>query len=274
MIFCFLRIGQENDMMCNEVETMFVEERQTHILNELQQNGKVRVKDLSEKFQVTEDLIRKDLHTLEEAGKLKRIYGGAILIKQNVHREVAAQRKNINMESKKKIAQKAYSLIRPGTIIFLDISTSNIQLAQLIAKNNLPVTVVSNMIEVISTLAHSNVNVIAIGGELDFGRDGMIGPLAYEMLKSFRFDQAFVGVVGVNLDDNEVTTYMANEGLTKQLIVKNSKEVYMMCEVEKLNEEGNYQFATVDDFTGCICGKTISEQRKKQFHELNVEVFD
>lgn len=165
---------------------MFVEERQMQILEELQQNGKVRVKDLSEKFSVTEDLIRKDLHTLEDAGKLKRIYGGAIVLKKNVHREVAAQRKNVNTESKKHIALKAYSLIKPGTIIFLDISTTSVQLAQLIAQNNLPVTVVSNMLEVVSVLAHSEVNTIMIGGELDYGRDGMIGTLAYEMLKRFR----------------------------------------------------------------------------------------
>ena len=44
---------------------MFVEERHALILDELNRNGKVRVKDLSEKFSVTEDLIRKDLHTLE-----------------------------------------------------------------------------------------------------------------------------------------------------------------------------------------------------------------
>lgn len=253
---------------------MFVEERQAQILKDLQQNGKVRVKDLSEKFSVTEDLIRKDLHTLEDAGKLKRIYGGAILIKQNVHREVAAQRKNLNLDVKKKIAQKAYSLIEPGTVVFLDISTTNVQLAQMIAANNLPVTVVSNMIEVISILSHSNVNIIAIGGEMDFGRDGMIGVMAYEMLKKFRFDLAFVGVVGVNLAGNEVTTYMANEGLSKTLIVNNSKKSYMMCEPEKLDEEGNFKFADVSDFTGCIVGEKIADTQKALFEELGVDVIE
>lgn len=130
------------------------------------------------------------------------------------------------------------------------------------------------MLEVVSVLAHSEVNTIMIGGELDYGRDGMIGTLAYEMLKRFRFDQAFVGVVGVNLDENEVTTYMANEGMTKRLVVQHAKERYMLCEVEKLNEEGNYKFADVSEFTGCILGYPISKERKAQFQELNVEVFD
>ena len=55
---------------------MFTEERQSAIENCLRENGKVKVKELSEMFQVTEDCIRKDLKILENAGKLKRTYGG------------------------------------------------------------------------------------------------------------------------------------------------------------------------------------------------------
>ena len=51
---------------------MFTEERQSAIIMCLQDKGKVKVKELSEKFQVSEDCIRKDLKTLENAGKLKR----------------------------------------------------------------------------------------------------------------------------------------------------------------------------------------------------------
>ena len=57
---------------------MFIEERQIAIEKVLREEGKVRTRELSEMFQVTEDCIRKDLKTLENAGKLKRTYGGAI----------------------------------------------------------------------------------------------------------------------------------------------------------------------------------------------------
>ena len=51
---------------------MFLEERQEIILNMLARDGKVRVRELSDKFKVTEDCIRKDLGALEKKGKLKR----------------------------------------------------------------------------------------------------------------------------------------------------------------------------------------------------------
>ena len=65
------------------VSNMFLEERQDIILSMLARDGKVRVRDLSEKFKVTEDCIRKDLGALEKKGKLKRTYGGAVRIREN-----------------------------------------------------------------------------------------------------------------------------------------------------------------------------------------------
>ena len=44
---------------------MFIEERHEAILRTLHEHGKVKVRDLSEKFQVTDDCIRKDLKVLE-----------------------------------------------------------------------------------------------------------------------------------------------------------------------------------------------------------------
>ena len=64
---------------------MFLEERQESIMNMLNAEGKVRVKELSEKFGVTEDCIRKDLGSLEKQGRLKRTYGGAVVLRENNH---------------------------------------------------------------------------------------------------------------------------------------------------------------------------------------------
>ena len=50
---------------------MFVEERHALIIQELKENGRVKVKELSAKFKVSEDLIRKDLALLAQQGKLK-----------------------------------------------------------------------------------------------------------------------------------------------------------------------------------------------------------
>ena len=236
---------------------MFVEERHALIIQELKENGRVKVKELSAKFKVSEDLIRKDLALLAQQGKLKKTYGGAVLIKENVHREFATQRKSINLVAKQKIAQKALSLIKDDYVVFLDISTINIELAYLIAKSDLKAIIVTNMLEIVNILAKSNIRVIFIGGEFDFGKDGFVGSLTIEMLKNFRFDLAFMGVVSVDIHDNAVTTYMANDFVNlyrlekSKILLKNEDLSITEVALECGFNSGSYYAELFKKYNGC-----------------------
>ena len=99
---------------------MFIEERQIAIEKVLREEGKVRTRELSEMFQVTEDCIRKDLKTLENAGKLKRTYGGAILSQDYPLERDVIDRRNYHVDKKMVIAVKAMTLIKEREAIFLD----------------------------------------------------------------------------------------------------------------------------------------------------------
>ena len=74
---------------------MFLDERLEKILEILNEEKKVKVSELAEKFQVSEVIIRKDLKRLEMEGRLKRTHGGAILLKELVH-TVALEDRIIN----------------------------------------------------------------------------------------------------------------------------------------------------------------------------------
>ncbi|MDD5850166.1 MAG: DeoR family transcriptional regulator, partial [Firmicutes bacterium] len=77
---------------------MFTQERRDYILKELNETGKVTVKNLSSKYKVTEDCIRKDLKSLENEGKLKRTYGGAILSRDYPLQRDVIDRRMIHLE--------------------------------------------------------------------------------------------------------------------------------------------------------------------------------
>ena len=112
---------------------MFIEERQEEIIRALHEDGKVKVRELSEKFQVTEDCIRKDLKVLENAGRLKRTYGGAILSQDYPLERDVIDRRNLHVEKKEVIAKKALELFTDHEKIFLHFSTTNIRLAEILA---------------------------------------------------------------------------------------------------------------------------------------------
>lgn len=98
---------------------MFLEERYEKIIDCLKKEGRVKVKDLSNIFKVTEDCIRKDLKVLENRGALKRVYGGAILQRNHNDIKPIDERKNINTHKKQQIANNAVNLVASGDIIFL-----------------------------------------------------------------------------------------------------------------------------------------------------------
>ena len=86
-------------------------------------------------FQVTEDCIRKDLKTLENAGKLKRTYGGAILSQDYPPGKRCYRQKKLSCGQEDGDRGQGYDVIKEREAIFLDISTTNIELAKLLAKS-------------------------------------------------------------------------------------------------------------------------------------------
>ncbi len=80
----------------------------------LHQDGTVLVKDLSERFAVTEDCIRKDLAFLENQGFLKRTYGGAMELRSNPHKFHVSDRKSEDIEGKQVIAKRRSPICPEG----------------------------------------------------------------------------------------------------------------------------------------------------------------
>ncbi|MGB4985276.1 MAG: DeoR/GlpR family DNA-binding transcription regulator [Erysipelotrichaceae bacterium] len=226
---------------------MFVVERQNKILEMLNNQGKVKVKELSLLFDVSEDLIRKDLSFLCEKGLCVKAYGGATLVKQNLHNYQIQQRKNSNIKNKQIIAKKALKLINEKDVIFLDISTINIELAYLIKDKFHQLTVVTNMIDVMNILIDSPIKLIFIGGNINDQHDGFVGPLSVSHINNFYYDIAFLGTVGLNFENQCIQTYDIFDGECKQAIIKNSKYKVVLLEEHKINNIGNYNYAKFND---------------------------
>ena len=173
---------------------MLQQERHEQILARLNTEGKVKVKELANDFEVTEDCIRKDLTALEKEGLLKRIHGGAMQVRKNLHAYHVDERMSVRLSQKKIIAKKAVELIEENTVIFLGISTVNLELAKCIYQKNISLTIVTNMIDIMQLFRQGEhkVNLIFIGGHFNRAKDGFIGTLAIEQIHNYRFDLSFI----------------------------------------------------------------------------------
>lgn len=254
---------------------MFVEERHQEILRLLNENEKVKVKELSKRFEVTEDCIRKDLASMEARNLLKRTYGGAVLpdTLHPGHNNIVSTRKDKNIKEKKKIAKKAAELIHDGDMIFLDISTTNIELAREIIERGLEVTVVSSMLDIAEVFATTkNVKFILLGGEFNRSQNGFLGELTSQMMERFRFDICFMGVVGADLLDNAIMTYVPEDGIMKHQAIRQSRKCYLMMECCKFDFKANYVYAAFEDVDGIICEKQPSEEIQEKLKEYQIKI--
>ncbi|RHM61718.1 MULTISPECIES: DeoR/GlpR family DNA-binding transcription regulator [Coprobacillaceae] len=255
---------------------MLPQERHDQIIARLNIEGQVKVKELAYDFKVTEDCIRKDLAMLEKAGLLKRIHGGATQVRKNLHIFNVNERISVRLPEKKQIANKAIDLIESGTMIYLGISTVNLEIAKLIYQKNLNITVVTNMIDIMQIFTHGDckAKLIFIGGSFNRARDGFLGALVIEQIQKYRFDLAFLGAVGINIHDGKVTTYDVEDGITKKEVINSSKKCYVVAESAKLNLDGNYVYAHLSDFSGYICEKTLNDSINNKIREYGIEIID
>ena len=94
-------------------EVLYVSrKRQESIVEQVNQEGSVLVKELAKKFDVTEDSIRKDLTALQKKGLLKKTYGGAVRIRAKIASTdiVARHRVGKNQADKVENCQTSFNL--------------------------------------------------------------------------------------------------------------------------------------------------------------------
>ena len=90
---------------------MFAEERRAEIAKLVASARRVNGADLARRYDVTMETVRRDLAALEEAGKLRRVHGGAVTIEQSTSLESSiSSRQGMNTPEKRRIATKAYQV--------------------------------------------------------------------------------------------------------------------------------------------------------------------
>lgn len=245
---------------------MFEEERRISILNKIQRDRKVSVSLLAAKYNVSESTIRRDLTSLESSGFIKRTHGGAILQGTANQDYFYNRKKNTDIQEKTEIARIAASLVRPGTTIFIGTSTSTNLMAQCLTAQNL--TVVTNSLDVMNILTqHSGYNLVVIGGNYINSARTIEGVVSLEQIARLHFAQAFLGANGVDQTFG-LSTSSDIEANSKGAVMKNSTEVYYLCEPKKFDRISAYKIADLNQVSGIITSPSVSPDVRESYSRL------
>jgi DeoR/GlpR family transcriptional regulator of sugar metabolism len=210
------------------------QQRRRAILDRLSEQGEVSVEALAEQFVTSEVTIRKDLGALEANGLLLRRYGGAVPVPKEMIADPVESRTS---PRKQAIATRAADLILDHNRLILDSgsTTTAALLSELSRKQGL--VVMTNSISIANALREleNEPTILMTGGTWDPKSEGFQGQLAEQMLRSYNFDQFFIGADGLDLDRG-TTTFNELYSLSG-VMAEVSREVIVLAESEKIGRK-------------------------------------
>ena len=163
-------------------------------------HGETSVGELASGFGVSVATARRDLALLEEAGRLVRTHGGALLSKTGVVEFAFAERSERLAEEKRAIAQRVASMVHSGATVALDSGTTTLEVAKALAGLD-GLTVLTSSLAIASVLyAYETIELVFLGGTARKGSPDLTGWLTEENLKQFHVDFSVVGADGITRD--------------------------------------------------------------------------
>jgi DeoR family L-fucose operon activator len=251
---------------------MLAAERYEKIVQLVNERGSIRVSELSELCQVTEETIRRDLDRLESAGRLRRSHGGAVSVKdQSQHPEIPyAEREIVHAEEKRRIAGAAIQLIRPRDRILLDASSTAWYMAA--SMPDIPLTVLTNSIKVATELASKEkIEVISTGGILAQRSLSFVGPLAERSLDTYHVDKVFLSCKGVHLERG-ISESNELQARVKQKMVGMADEVIVLADASKFGVQAFTRVADLADVDAIVTDRRIDRDTVRQLEERSIAV--
>ncbi len=204
-------------------------QRRHAILALLAELGEVHVEALARHFETSEVTVRKDLAALENNGLLLRRYGGAVPMPH----ELVAEHSQPVSPYKQAIARAAAACIREHARIIIDSgSTTTALIPELDRRPGL--VVMTNSLSVANALRELEQEPVLLmtGGTWDPHSESFQGQVAEQVLRSYDFDQLFIGADGIDLARG-TTTFNELLGLSR-VMAEVAREVIVMAEADKL----------------------------------------
>ncbi|MGI6113176.1 MAG: DeoR/GlpR family DNA-binding transcription regulator [Mahellales bacterium] len=248
---------------------MLPEARREAILAYIRNVRNATSEELSKKFKVTEETIRKDLKHLANQGFIIRTFGGAMIKDEND--PSLDQRAVTNLEEKDAIARTASSLIGDNESIVLDAGSTTIQLAKHIREDS-DIVVVTNSLEIINIISKiQGVTVISTGGTLRTKSMSFQGQLTEYTIQKYNIHKAFISAKGVSLEEG-VMDSNEFEAEIKRKMIDAAKEVILLADHTKFEKLTHVTICPIDKVTTIVTDDKADPEMLQVYKHHGIKV--
>ncbi len=254
------------------MNSLLKEERQRLILEALQENKKVTVQELSQRFGTSEVTIRRDLQELASSGMLRRAHRGAILVTPAPPESPVMHRMTLEQHAKDSIARCAAGLVADGDSIFIGSGSTTAYLARhLASRKNL--TVVTNALNIASDLALASeaITTVVTGGVVRADELSILGHITELTLNEMRVSKIFMGMQAISIEGGLTTDHMPEVATTRK-ILDMAPELIVLADYTKLNHMAAAFIYPVGRMTHLVTDSAADTQFLARLEGLGIHV--
>lgn len=262
-------------------------ERFEKIIDMLRRQPSVRVVDLASILDASESTIRRDIAELDKAGRLRKVFGGAVSVEAqrakggsygsaaegegDDTRKVNVQRRDVDAKArtrtgeKTKVAICAAALIENGDLVYIDAGTTTGSMIEHI--DCFGAAYVTNGARHAIQLAGRGFRTYLLSGQMKASTEAIIGNDAVDSLKKYHFDKCFIGTDGID-QGNGLTTSDIEESMVKTETIRRSQKVYILADSSKFGLVASITFATLEK------GTIITDKLPDESYRARTEIIE
>ena len=243
---------------CQDGEGMLIEERHKRILEALQDDPGVTVKELAERLCFSEPTIRRDFTELHKKGLITKFYGGAVLNRRAADGEIPfAMRENEKSVGKALIGKRASALLHDGAVVMLDGSTSAYHLVPYLADFK-DIIVITSGAKTAVALAERDVTTFSTGGKMIVHSFSYVGQEAEDFVRKINADVLFFSCHGLSMD-GMMSDPSVRESNLRRVMMAQCKKKYLLCDGSKFGKTFFYNMGDVGEVDGIISDVDVPE---------------
>ena len=246
-------------------------ERQQLIVDIVREQRTATVEDLSDRLDVSEATIRRDLEKLTNSGSLQRAYGGAIAIQQIEPEPPVVRRITENADAKRRIGRAAAELIEDGETVFIGSGTTTIEVArQLAGRRNLKV--ITNALNVANVLAAMpDITTILIGGILRNSELSLVGYLAEQALADLSANKVVMGIRALSVERG-LSNEVGMETSVDRAIMRCAPTLIVVADHTKLGKTASVIIAPATAIHTLVTDMLAPAEKVEQLQQHGVQV--
>lgn len=252
-------------------------QRANEIIALLRRKSVVSIKELKDKFHISEMTARRDLSLLAQDNVIELIPGGAIFKSpheaesEDAEKYFVSQEENVRTVEKLKVGQKAATLIEPSDTVIIDIGSTTEYIAKFI-REDVPVTTLCFTLNVLVELYRKKNCTIIFAGGYFHGETMMFeSPEGIEFISRTRSDKVFVSAAGVHTELG-VTTVYPYELQTKRAIMMSAKKRILVVDSSKFGRTKSVYFADLKRFHTVITNADIPDAYRSAILDQGIEL--